>query len=115
MDSGLAAEPVIGPAEGRTRWRRPGMTPHLIRISKSLVWLGKLIKKSLITPPPSAQAKSRDRGAKPCPSPPGRDRLDVKPQSGFPQSESRGATHRAPPETAAPPARRARRRRGKCQ
>jgi len=26
MDSGLAAEPVIGPAEGRTRWRRPGMT-----------------------------------------------------------------------------------------
>ena len=36
MDSGLAAEPVIGPAEGRTRWRRPGMTPHMIRISKSL-------------------------------------------------------------------------------
>jgi hypothetical protein len=26
MDSGLAAEPVIGPTEGRTRWRRPGMT-----------------------------------------------------------------------------------------
>jgi hypothetical protein len=26
MDSGLA-EPVIGPAEGRTRWRRAGMTP----------------------------------------------------------------------------------------
>jgi len=26
MDSGLAAEPVIGPAFGRTRWRRPGMT-----------------------------------------------------------------------------------------
>jgi hypothetical protein len=27
MDSGLAAEPVIGPAtSGRTRWRRPGMT-----------------------------------------------------------------------------------------
>jgi len=25
MDSGLAAEPVIGPAEGRTRWRRHGM------------------------------------------------------------------------------------------
>src|ERR1700739_2636912 len=22
-----AAEPVIGPARGRTRWRRPGMTP----------------------------------------------------------------------------------------
>jgi len=27
MDSGLAAETVIGPAEGRTRWRRIGMTP----------------------------------------------------------------------------------------
>src|SRR5260221_13230341 len=26
MDSGLAAEPVIGPADGRTRGRRPGMT-----------------------------------------------------------------------------------------
>src|ERR1700680_3436643 len=26
MDSGFAAEPVIGPAEGRTRWRRPRMT-----------------------------------------------------------------------------------------
>jgi tripartite-type tricarboxylate transporter receptor subunit TctC len=26
MDSGFAAEPVIGPAEGRTLWRRPGMT-----------------------------------------------------------------------------------------
>jgi hypothetical protein len=23
MDSGLAAEPVIGPAKGRTRWRAP--------------------------------------------------------------------------------------------
>jgi len=33
MDSGLAAEPVIGPAEGRTLWRRPGMTQHMIRIS----------------------------------------------------------------------------------
>ena len=30
MDSGLAAEPVIGPAtSGRTRWRRPGMTTPL--------------------------------------------------------------------------------------
>jgi 2-furoyl-CoA dehydrogenase large subunit len=28
MDSGLAAEPVIGPAKGRTRWRRPGMTEN---------------------------------------------------------------------------------------
>jgi N-acetylmuramic acid 6-phosphate etherase len=28
MDSELAAEPVIGPAEGRTRWRRPGITSH---------------------------------------------------------------------------------------
>jgi hypothetical protein len=27
LDSGFAAEPVIGPAKGRTRWRRPGMTP----------------------------------------------------------------------------------------
>jgi hypothetical protein len=26
MDSGLAAEPVIGPRFARTRWRRPGMT-----------------------------------------------------------------------------------------
>ena len=26
MGSGLAAEFIIGPAEGRTRWRRPGMT-----------------------------------------------------------------------------------------
>jgi len=26
MDSGLAAEPVIGPRSARTRWRRPGMT-----------------------------------------------------------------------------------------
>ena len=27
MDSGLAPEPVIGPAQaGRTRWARPGMT-----------------------------------------------------------------------------------------
>jgi hypothetical protein len=26
VDSGFGAEPVIGPAEGRTRWRRPGMT-----------------------------------------------------------------------------------------
>jgi hypothetical protein len=26
-DSEFAAEPVIGPAKGRTRWRRPGMTP----------------------------------------------------------------------------------------
>jgi len=27
MDSGFAAEPVIGPAtSGRTRWRRSGMT-----------------------------------------------------------------------------------------
>jgi hypothetical protein len=25
--SGFTAEPVIGPAKGRTRWRRPGMTP----------------------------------------------------------------------------------------
>ena len=25
-DSGLDAEPVIGPARGRTRWHRPGMT-----------------------------------------------------------------------------------------
>src|SRR3974390_508458 len=34
MDSGLAAEPVIGPRFARTRWRRPGMTPKLItRIS----------------------------------------------------------------------------------
>jgi hypothetical protein len=27
MDSGFFAELVIGPAEGRTRWRNPGMTP----------------------------------------------------------------------------------------
>jgi hypothetical protein len=26
MDSGLAAEPAIGPRFARTRWRRPGMT-----------------------------------------------------------------------------------------
>ena len=26
MDSGLAAEFILGPAEGRTRGRRPGMT-----------------------------------------------------------------------------------------
>ena len=26
LDSGLAAEPVIGPRFARTRWRRPGMT-----------------------------------------------------------------------------------------
>jgi hypothetical protein len=26
MDSGLAAEFIIGPREARTRWRRPGMT-----------------------------------------------------------------------------------------
>src|SRR5712692_10534014 len=26
LDSGLDAEPVIGPARGRTRWHRPGMT-----------------------------------------------------------------------------------------
>jgi len=25
MDSGLAAEPVIGPRFARTRWQRPGM------------------------------------------------------------------------------------------
>jgi len=25
MDSGLAPEPVIGPAKGRARWARPGM------------------------------------------------------------------------------------------
>ncbi len=25
LDSGFTAEPVIGPARGRTRWRRPGM------------------------------------------------------------------------------------------
>jgi len=25
MDSGFAAEPVIGPRFARTRWRRPGM------------------------------------------------------------------------------------------
>jgi hypothetical protein len=25
-DSGFDAEPVIGPARGRTRWHRPGMT-----------------------------------------------------------------------------------------
>jgi hypothetical protein len=25
-DSGFDAEPVIGPAKGRTRWHRPGMT-----------------------------------------------------------------------------------------
>jgi hypothetical protein len=35
MDFGLAAEPVIGPAEGRTRWRRPGMTLHMIRNFKN--------------------------------------------------------------------------------
>src|SRR5437588_3201547 len=30
MDSGLATEPVIGPAQaGRTRWSRPGMTELL--------------------------------------------------------------------------------------
>jgi hypothetical protein len=28
MDSGRLAELVIGPAEGRTRWLGPGMTPH---------------------------------------------------------------------------------------
>ena len=27
MDSGLAMELVFGSAEGRARWRRPGMTP----------------------------------------------------------------------------------------
>src|SRR5260221_71808 len=26
LDSGFGAEPVIGPAGGRTRWHRPGMT-----------------------------------------------------------------------------------------
>jgi ribosomal protein S18 acetylase RimI-like enzyme len=29
MDSGLAAEPVIGPRFARTRWRRPGMTTEM--------------------------------------------------------------------------------------
>src|SRR5947209_8667325 len=30
MDSGLAAEPVIGPRFARTRWRRPAMTAELL-------------------------------------------------------------------------------------
>src|SRR5229473_7546941 len=29
-DSGFDAEPVIGPARGRTRWHRPGMTVQLL-------------------------------------------------------------------------------------
>ena len=32
MDSGLAAEPVLGPREARTRGRRPGMTPGGVRV-----------------------------------------------------------------------------------
>src|SRR5689334_14109029 len=34
MGSGLAAEPVIGPAEGRTRWRRPGTTSDAVVLSR---------------------------------------------------------------------------------
>jgi hypothetical protein len=31
FDSGFDAEPVIGPARGRTRWHRPGMTDSIKR------------------------------------------------------------------------------------
>jgi hypothetical protein len=35
LDSGFDAEPVVGPAKGRTRWHRPGMTAWMDLLSLS--------------------------------------------------------------------------------
>src|ERR1700754_82684 len=66
MDSGLAAEPVIGPRVARTRWRRPGMTAEarmtspVLHINDLVVSLGKTPKGPRIVDGISLQVAERE-------------------------------------------------------